>query len=331
MNVDLHLFEKSPIGDYEKPESARARALLLDATFKALSGNAEEAKTRFLSIGDNFFAHPSIRVNALIKAASLFMTLEQDISSCMYTFQQAQTLDPICADVYIHRGQTNLLTGNLAAAEKDFSEAIRLQPNCSVAHAQRLYMRYRKAALESRVSECEKIVNDFKLLQEKFPTCIETISIFAQVLTEMGEFEKADNLYAKLIELTPTSGMPYAQRGVLHLRLKQDPVEAEKLIEKGLEVDPRCEMAWELLGQLAMERGQHEKALESFQRALDESSIISDRQHLFALREGVKAQLQAAKKYNLNLVELYGAVREDLQATMMQAMAEGYGGLTQFQ
>lgn len=192
-------------------------------------------------------------------------------------------------------------------------------------------MRYRKAASESRVSECEKIVNDFKLLQEKFPTCIETISIFAQVLTEMGEFEKADNLYAKLIELTPTSGMPYAQRGVLHLRLKQDPEEAEKLIEKGLEVDPRCEMAWELLGQLAMERGQHEKALESFQRALDESSIISDRQHLFALREGVKAQLQAAKKYNLNLVELYGAVREDLQATMMQAMAEGYGGLTQFQ
>lgn len=52
----------------------------------------------------------------------------------MYTFQQAQTLDPLCADVYIHRGQTNLLTGNLAAAEKDFSEAIRLQPNCSVAH-----------------------------------------------------------------------------------------------------------------------------------------------------------------------------------------------------
>lgn len=77
MNVDLHLFEKSPIGDYEKPESARARALLLDATFKALSGNAEEAKTRFLSISESFFAHPSIRVNALIKAASLFMTLEQ--------------------------------------------------------------------------------------------------------------------------------------------------------------------------------------------------------------------------------------------------------------
>nr|CUU97344.1 hypothetical transcript [Hymenolepis microstoma] len=327
MNVDLHLFENSILGDHEKPESARARALLLDATFKALSGDAEEAKSRFLSIGETFFAHPSIRVNALIKAAALFMTLDNDISGCMYTFQEAQTLDPLCADVYLHRGQTNLLTGSLDAADKDFSEAIRLKPDCSVAHAQRLYLRYRKAFSESKKSECDKIVNDFKLLQEKYPTCIETISIFAQVLSERGEFENADKLFAKLIELTPTSGMPYAQRGILLLRSKQDPEAAEKFIEKGLEVDPRCEMAWELRGQLAMERGQHEKALESFQRALDESSIVSDRQHLFALREGLKAQLEVAKKYNLDLMGLYSTMRDDLQASMMQAMAEGYAGL----
>lgn len=327
MNVDLYLFESSPLGDREKPESAMARALLLDATFKALSGNAEEAKSRFLSIGETCFAHPSIRVNALIKAAALFMTLDDDISGCMYTFQEAQTLDPLCADVYLHRGQTNLLTGNLDAAERDFSEAIRLKPDCCVAHAQRLYLHYRKAFSEDRKSDCDKIVKDFKLLQEKYPTCIETISIFAQVLAERGEFENADKLFAKLIELTPTSGMPYAQRGILLLRSKEDPEAAEKFIEKGLEVDPRCEMAWELRGQLAMERGQHEKALESFQRALDESSIVSDRQHLFALREGLKAQLEVAKKYNLNLMELYSTMRKDLQASMMRAMAEGYGGL----
>lgn len=77
MNVDLYVFDESPLGDREKPESARARALLLDTTFKALSGEGEEAKTKFLAIGDTFFAHPSIRVNALIKAASLFMTIDQ--------------------------------------------------------------------------------------------------------------------------------------------------------------------------------------------------------------------------------------------------------------
>ena len=76
-NVNLYSFEKSRFGIYEKPESARARALLLEATYKALAGEAEEAKSQFLSIGETIFAHPSIRVNALIKAAALFMTLDQ--------------------------------------------------------------------------------------------------------------------------------------------------------------------------------------------------------------------------------------------------------------
>ncbi|KAM7534876.1 hypothetical protein Aperf_G00000104839 [Anoplocephala perfoliata] len=329
LKVDLYVFEKSPLGDREKPESARARALLLEATFNALLGETEEAKTRFLSIGESFFAHPSIRVNALIKAAALFMTVQQDMSGCMYTFQQAETLDPSCADVYLHRGQTHLLMGNLEAADKDFAEAIRLKPDFSVAQAQHLYLNYRKAASEGRMSDHKKVLNDFKLLIEKFPTCIESHSVYAQILTELGNFGESDKEFAKIIELSPNSGMAYAQRGILYLRLKQDTETAEKWIEKGLEADPHCELAWELRGQLAMEKGEHEKAVEYFQKALDETRISSDRIHLFALREGVKAQLKVAKTYNLNLTELFAQVKQDLQTRMMQAMSDGYGGLMQ--
>lgn len=50
----------------------------------------------------------------------------------MYCFQQAQTLNPLCPDVYLHRGQINLLANNLDAAEKDLSEAMRLKPDFSV-------------------------------------------------------------------------------------------------------------------------------------------------------------------------------------------------------
>lgn len=179
------------------------------------------------------------------------------------------------------------------------------------------------------MSDHKKIVNDFKLLIEKFPTCIESHSLYAQILTELGEFEESDKEFAKIIELSPTSGMAYAQRGILYLRLKQDAGSAEKWIEKGLEADPHCELAWELRGQLAMEKGEHEMAMEYFQRALDETRISSDRIHLLALREGVKAQLQAAKTYNLNLAELFAQVKQDLQMRMVQAMADGYGGVMQ--
>ena len=68
-------FERSRLGRREKPEGARARALLIDATYKALAGFAEEAKAQFLAVGETMFAAPSVRVNALIKAACLSISI----------------------------------------------------------------------------------------------------------------------------------------------------------------------------------------------------------------------------------------------------------------
>lgn len=70
-------FAQSSLREREQPIAAKARALLIDATFKALSGCAEVAKAQFIDIGEEMYAQPSVRVNALIKAASLTMTVNQ--------------------------------------------------------------------------------------------------------------------------------------------------------------------------------------------------------------------------------------------------------------
>ncbi len=75
--MDQRVFAKSPLSNREAPVAARARALLLDGTFKALSGQAEAAKAQFLSVGEEMYALPDTRVNALIKAACLAMTIDQ--------------------------------------------------------------------------------------------------------------------------------------------------------------------------------------------------------------------------------------------------------------
>ncbi|KAL5961081.1 Mitochondrial import receptor subunit TOM70 [Taenia solium] len=316
-NVDLHAFERSIFGDREKPESARARALLLEATFMALSGDAEEAKARFLSIGEALFAHPTIRVNALIKAGALYMTIDKDISGCMYCFQQAQTLNPLCPDVYLHRGQINLLAENLEAAEKDLCEAVRLRPDFSVAQAcvpaQWLYLLYRKSDKDGKSLKIEEHLKEFQKLIEKWPNCVETHSLYAQILTERGEFQKSDDEFARIIELSPNSGLAYSHRGLLQLRWKQDQDAADNWFRRAVEVDPRCELAWELRGQLAMERGELEKAEKYFQRALDEARTSQDRSHLFALREGVKAQIHAAEVYGISIASLFAEIRNDFQ------------------
>ncbi|KAL5105889.1 Mitochondrial import receptor subunit TOM70 [Taenia crassiceps] len=322
-SVDLHAFEKSIFGNREKPESARARAILLDATFKALSGDAEEAKTRFLSIGEAMFAHPTIRVNALIKAGALYMTIDKDLSGCMYCFQQAHTLSPLCPDVYLHRGQINLLADNLEAAEKDLCEAVRLIPDFSVAQAQWLYLLYRKSDKEGKSQKIEEHIKEFQRLIRKWPNCVETHSLYAQILTERGEFQKGDEEFARIIELSPNSGLAYSHRGLLQLRWKQDQDAADEWFKRAVEVDPRCELAWELRGQLAMERGELEKAEKYFQRALDEARTSQDRSHLFALREGVKAQIHAAQVYGISIASLFSDLRSDFQ----QKIAIGSGGI----
>ncbi|VDM33183.1 unnamed protein product [Hydatigera taeniaeformis] len=310
--VDLHAFEKSCFGDREKPESARARALLLDATFKSLAGDAEEAKSKFLSIGETLFAHPTIRVNALIKAGALYMVSDKvDTSGCMYCFQQAQTLIPTCPDVYLQRGQLNFLAENFEAAEKDLCEAVRLRPDFPVAQAHFLYQSYRKSAREGRGQRMDEYFREFQKLVEKSPDCVEVHSLYAQVLMDRQEFQKSDEEFARIIELSPNSGLGYCHRGLLQLRWKHDQNAADEWFKRGIEMDPRCELAWEMRGQVEMERGELEKAKEYFQRALDEARTPQDRIHLFALREGAKAQMHVAKVYGISIASLFADLKDD--------------------
>lgn len=108
------------------------------------------------------------------------------------------------------------------------------------------------------------------------------------------------------------------------MRWKQDQDAADEWFKRGLEADPGCELAWELRGQVAMERGQLETAEMYFQRALDEARTLQDRIHLFALREGVKAQIHAAQVYGISIASLFADLRSDFQ----QRYAVGGDGIS---
>ncbi|KAL7055208.1 hypothetical protein AAHC03_024516 [Spirometra sp. Aus1] len=314
--VELADFVKSSLGARERPIAAKSRALLIDATFKALSGFSEEAKTHFQAVGEEMYASRRVRVNALIKAACLSMTVDQDLSACLYTFQQAQTICPECPDVYLHRGQINLLAEQLDEALNDLNMAVKLQPDFSVALAQRLYTLYRRDVNAGKDSNTEVRLNEFRKLVEKYPNCLETHSLYAQVLTERGEYEKSDAEFARVIELAPSSGMAYAHRGLLQLRWRQDQASAIEWFRKGVEVDPKCELALELLGQLSMERGQFDEALNYFNQAIQQAKTLADLTHLISLREGVKAQMHVCSTYNISVSEMFASLQQEFQQHM---------------
>ena len=122
-----------------------------------------------------------VRVNALIKRASLFIQQCKDPSKdpelSFADFSAALELDPDNADIYHHRGQVgcspffralsamclhqvHLLIDETNKAIVDFSRAVSLQPNFPVAHVQKLYTDYRAATTIGRNTDRHHIALD---------------------------------------------------------------------------------------------------------------------------------------------------------------------------
>jgi len=73
------------------------------------------------------------------------------------------------------------LTDNVEEATKDFKKAVDLNPGFPIAYVQKLYTDYRKAGLAKNNEEVKNVVNLFEQALERFPKCVETYALFAQV------------------------------------------------------------------------------------------------------------------------------------------------------
>ena len=166
-------------------ENVKNLALLLRGTFYILNKQQNLATSDLTQLIDNESCHAKIRTNALIKRASLIIQAckdpVQDPIRAMADFQKAQEIDENCADIYHHRGQVNLLTEQTEAAANDFKKAVDLNPDFPVAYVQKLYTDYRQATLQNNQEAVKNVINLFQQAKEKFPDCVETYALYAQV------------------------------------------------------------------------------------------------------------------------------------------------------
>ena len=181
-------------------------AKLLRATFYILTKQQEAAMTDLTDLADDNAVQTKLRVNALIKRASLYIQRCKDPSTdpqlSFADFSRAVDLDPDNADIYHHRGQVglhiisnlycnyndqfqvHLLIDETNKAIVDFSKAVSLQPNFPVAHVQKLYTDYRAANSIGDHTTINSVLEKFKEATEKFPKCVETWALYAQVMND---------------------------------------------------------------------------------------------------------------------------------------------------
>ncbi|XP_022444352.1 mitochondrial import receptor subunit TOM70 isoform X2 [Delphinapterus leucas] len=239
-----------------------AEALLLRATFYLLIGNANAAKPDLDKVISLKEANVKLRANALIKRGSMYMQQQQPLLSTQ-DFNMAADIDPQNADVYHHRGQ------------------------------------YRQAYTGNNSSQIQAAMKGFEEVIKKFPRCAEGYALYAQALTDQQQFGKADEMYDKCINLEPDNATTYVHKGLLQLQWKQDLDRGLELISKAIEIDNKCDFAYETMGTIEVQRGNMEKAIDMFNKAINLAKSEMEMAHLYSLCDAAHAQTEVAKKYGL--------------------------------
>ncbi|XP_025932547.1 mitochondrial import receptor subunit TOM70 [Apteryx rowi] len=275
-----------------------AEALLLRATFYLLIGNANAAKPDLDQVISMEGANVKLRANALIKRGSMYMQQQQPVLSTQ-DFNMAADIDPQNADVYHHRGQLKILLDQVEEAVEDFDECIRLRPDSALAQAQKCFALYRQAYTGNNPLPVQVAMKGFEDVIKKFPKCAEGYALYAQALTDQQQFGKADEMYDKCIDLEPDNATTYVHKGLLQLQWKQDLDKGLELISKAIEIDNKCDFAYETMGTIEVQRGNLDKAIEMFNKAINLAKSEMEMAHLYSLCDAAYAQTEVAKKYGL--------------------------------
>ncbi|PIK43239.1 putative mitochondrial import receptor subunit TOM70 [Apostichopus japonicus] len=271
-------------------------ALLMRASFLLLKGQAVEAKPdldKLIAMEDS---DKKLRANALIKRGSMYMQ-EGNALDAMDVFASAVRIDPDNADIYHHRGQLNLLLEKVDDAVKDFEKCQSLNAEFGLAYAQYCYARYRLAILQQSPMQMQEALKQLEECTVKFSTCAEGFALHAQALNDQGQFARADENFQKAIDIEPDNPTAHVHRGLLQLAWKKEPEAAVKLIKKALEIDERCDFAYETLGTIEVQRGNLSAAQGYFDKAIKLARTEIEMAHLYSLSIAAEAQDKVTKKY----------------------------------
>jgi len=275
-----------------------AKSLLVRATFFLLSCRNDEAQKDLNRVIDMEDANPKVRVNALIKRGSMMMQMQKS-DEAEADHNLAAQIDPENADIFHHRGQYFIIMNKVAEALKDFNRCIEIKGDYALAHAQRCYTKYRQAFATGDIVQAEMATAEFQEIITKYPCCSETYGLYAQAESDRRNFESADNLFKKALEIEPDNASLYVHRGTLLLQWKQDVVEAINIIKIALEVDPECDFAHEMLATIEVQRQNLDQALYHFEQAINNSRTEAEMAHLHSLRAAAIAQTNIKLKYGI--------------------------------
>jgi len=179
-------------------------------------------------------------------------------------------------------------------------------------------------------------MNVFKKALKDFPESGDVNNYYGELLLDQQQFDQAFERFDKAIKLRPSNPLPYINKALLVFQWKQDPAGAEKLCLQSLDgkqsdclflvqlvidcafylanlssllmvfffvsslsriADPECDVAIATLGQLFLQQGKIEKAIEYFEKSIDMARTEAELTSALGFREAANSQLVFARDY----------------------------------
>ncbi|KAF9165873.1 TOM (translocase of outer membrane) complex component [Mortierella sp. AD011] len=262
-----------------------AKALNMRGTFTFLMGDGKKALADFdkaIELDPNY-------VQTYIKRGSIFME-QGDAMKTFNEFETAISIDANDPNIYYHRGQVFFITGEYESAAKDYIKSIELEPKFVFSHIQYGVAQY-------KLGNISDAMNIFKKALKDFPESGDVNNYYGELLLDQQQFDQAFERFDKAIKLKPSNPLPYINKALLVFQWKQDPAGAERLCLQSLDADPECDVAIATLGQLFLQQGKIEKAIEYFDKSIDMARTEAELTSALGFREAANSQLVFARDY----------------------------------
>lgn len=101
--------------------------------------------------------------------------------------------------------------------------------------------------------------------------------------------------------MAPENAALYVHRGIMQLQWNGDVTKSVGFMTQAIEIDEKCELAYETLGTIEVQRANLDKAVELFEKAVKYAKSQAEMAHLYALRNAAVAQINVTSKLGIDM------------------------------
>lgn len=282
-------FEKAlELGDLGEHE---ALAYNMRGTWKCLLGKHEEALE---DLAKSIELEPSM-TQSYVKRASIHLELGAP-EAAAEDFEKALEKNKNDPDIYYHRAQLHFIQNQFSEAAQDYQKSIDLDRDFIFSHIQLGVTQYKMGSLASSMATFRRCVKNFDSSPEVY-------NYYGELLMDQGNFDEAISRFETAMEMEKQNKpmnmnvLPIINKALSLVQWKQDFVEAEKLCQKALIIDPDCDIAVATMAQLLLQQGKVMDALKYFERAAELARTPEECVNALSYAEATRTQVEIQSRY----------------------------------